>query len=365
MNETTPKRILSLDGGGLRGVASIAFLERLEAKLQADYGRPIALHEHFDLIGGTSTGSIIATGLALGQPLSEIKDHYFRLAPNVFRRAWNRIPLVHAIFSAEALQREFLGIVGDRTLATPDLKTGLAIITKRVDTGAVWFLTNNAGAPYWDDPEDGSFIGNRHYSLANVIRASTAAPHFFDPHLIEIVKGKTTGLFVDGGVSPHNNPALALLQIATVPAYGYNWPAGGNRLEITSVGTGSFRYLVDRKTFASRFAASRAIDALRSMMADNDAMVLTVMQTLGRCQTPWSINTEIGNLCGVCIAPEPLFTFRRYDLVLEQPWLKDMLGVDISARDLARLRDITSLSTMETIYSMAAAAADKQMPSHI
>jgi hypothetical protein len=356
-----PKRILALDGGGLRGVASIAFLERLEERLRLDHGRPIALHEHFDLIGGTSTGSIIATGLALGQPLSEIKDHYFRLAPNVFRRAWNRIPLVHAIFSAEALQREFLGIVGDRTLAAPDLKTGLAIITKRVDTGAVWFLTNNSAAPYWNDPEDGSYIGNRHYSLANIIRASTAAPHFFDPHLIEIVKGKTAGLFVDGGVSPHNNPALALLHIATVPAYGYGWETGQDQLEITSIGTGSFRYRVERKSFSSRFAAPFAIDALRSMMSDNDTLVLMMMQTLGRCQTPWSINSEIGNLCGVCIAPEPLFTFRRYDLLLEHQWLKDELGIDMTARQLARIRDITSLSTMESIYSMASAVAEKQI----
>ena len=198
--KTEPKRILSLDGGGLRGVATIAFLERLEQALSSHYQRAIALHEHFHLIGGTSTGSIIAAALALGQPLSEIKQHYFKLAPNVFRRAWNQIPFVHAIFSAEALQREFLNIVGDRTLSTPDLKTALAIVTKRIDTGTVWFLTNNSQAPFWNDPDDGSYIGNRNYSLASVIRASTAAPHFFDPQRIEIAKGKTSGLFVDGSV---------------------------------------------------------------------------------------------------------------------------------------------------------------------
>lgn len=361
MKTTKPKRILALDGGGLRGVATIAFLERFEERLRHEYGRPVALHEHFDLIGGTSTGSIIATGLALGQPLATIKDHYFRLAPNVFRRAWNRIPLVQAVFSAKALQREFLGIVGNRTLASPDLKTGLAIVTKRVDTGAVWFLTNNSEALYWDDPDDGSYIGNRNYLLANIILASTAAPHFFDPHPIEIVKGKTVGMFVDGGLSPHNNPALALLHIATVPAYGFGWASGEHELEITSIGTGSFRYRVDQKSISSRLAAPFAINALRAMMSDNDALVMTMMQTLGRCQTPWSINSEIGNLCGVCIAPEPLFTFRRYDLVLEQQWLSEQLDIDVTAKELARLRDIASLPTMEAIYSMALAAASDQI----
>jgi hypothetical protein len=53
--------------------------------------------------------------------------------------------------------------------------------------------------------------------------------------------------------------------------------------------------------------------------------------------------------------------FRRYDLLLEHQWLKDELGVDMSARQLGQLRDITSLSTMESIYSMASAVAEKQI----
>lgn len=359
---TEPKRILSLDGGGLRGVAAIAFLERLEKSLEAQYGRPVAFHEHFHLIGGTSTGSIIASALALGQPLKEIKRHYFKLAPNVFTRAWSRIPYVHAIFSAEALQREFLNIVEDRTLSTPDLKTGLAIITKRVDTGTVWFLTNNEHAPYWGDPEDGSYIGNRNYSLASVIRASTAAPHFFDPQRIEIIKHKHTGVFVDGGMSPHNNPALALLQIATIPSYGFGWDVGEDKLEIVSIGTGSFRYRIDYKKRLFRFAAPFAIKAMRSMMADNDVLILTTMQILGRCQTPWSINSEIGDLCGVCITPTPLYKFYRYDLVLERGWLKDQLNCDVDEKQLERLQDITNLETMHTVYEMAVTAAAKQIP---
>lgn len=355
------RRILSIDGGGLRGVAAIAFLERLERRLHGEYGRAVALHEHFDLIGGSSTGAIIATSLALGHPLEQVKDHYFRLAPNVFRRVWNRIPFIHAIFSAEALQREFLNIVGERTLDTPDLKTGLAIIAKRVDTGSVWFLTNSPNAPYWGDPADGSYIGNRHYSLANIVRASTAAPHFFDPHLLEIVKGQPPGLFVDGGVSPYADPSLALLMIATIPAYGFGWPTGADRLEITSIGTGSYRYRIQRKAVSPRFAALFAVDALRSMIADNSMQTLTLMQALGRCVTPWTINSEIGNLRDVCIAPEPLFTFRRYDLMLERDWMKAELGEDIDAARLDRLRDISNLKAMERIYGYAERAAARQI----
>jgi uncharacterized protein len=355
-----PKRILALDGGGLRGVATLAFLERLEAKLKAEHGPHLRLHDHFDLVGGTSTGAIIATSIALGLSLEETKDHYFRLGPNVFRRNWRRVPLFRAMFSAEALHREFREIMGERTLDTPDLKTGLAIIAKRFDTGSVWFLTNNPNARYWNDSP--GHIGNRHYSLTNIVRASTAAPHFFDPQLIEIAKGEPPGLFVDGGVSPYNNPSLALLQIATIPAYGYGWKPGADTLDITSIGTGRFRQRAGKLTFLARLAAPFAVQALRGMIADNEAQVLTLMQALGRSETPWVTNSEIGDLDKVCIASKPLFTFRRYDLLLESWWLKENLGRTVTEALLPKLRDMSSLETMELIYELAKEAAERQIP---
>src|SRR4051794_5372463 len=86
-----PKRLLSLDGGGVRGVISVAFLERVEALLSAQTGTEVRLGDWFDLIGGTSTGAILATGLALGKSTGELKDIYHQLAPHAFRRSRFRI----------------------------------------------------------------------------------------------------------------------------------------------------------------------------------------------------------------------------------------------------------------------------------
>jgi patatin-like phospholipase/acyl hydrolase len=61
-----PKRILSLDGGGVRGAITVAFLERIESILSERAGQPIRLGDHFHLVGGTSTGSVIAGAIALG-----------------------------------------------------------------------------------------------------------------------------------------------------------------------------------------------------------------------------------------------------------------------------------------------------------
>ena len=69
------KRILSLDGGGIRGILTLGFLEHIEEMLAKENNDPdFRLCDYFDLIGGTSTGSIIASCLAIGMKASEVKS---------------------------------------------------------------------------------------------------------------------------------------------------------------------------------------------------------------------------------------------------------------------------------------------------
>src|SRR6202140_3963023 len=71
-----PKRMLCLDGGGVRGVITVAFLELIEQVLSEREGRDIRLGDWFDLVGGTSTGAVIAGALALGFRTTDLKDFY-------------------------------------------------------------------------------------------------------------------------------------------------------------------------------------------------------------------------------------------------------------------------------------------------
>jgi predicted acylesterase/phospholipase RssA len=83
-----PKRILSLDGGGVRGLITLGMLQRVEAILARRSPDPAGfrLCDYFDLIGGTSTGAIIATLLAFGKSVEEVTALYFALCPRVFGR---------------------------------------------------------------------------------------------------------------------------------------------------------------------------------------------------------------------------------------------------------------------------------------
>ena len=189
-----PKRILSLDGGGVRGMLSIGILEHLERTIEEIEGRPVRLGEWFDLIGGTSTGSIIATLLALGYRVAEIRDLYEQFAPLVFKRYWHLMGW-QAKFDARNFKRECDRLVGTRRLDSEDILTGLGIVLKRLDTGSSWMLINNPRSKFWNDPPP----GNSRMLLANLVRASTAAPHFFDPEPIPIVENQEPGVFIDVG----------------------------------------------------------------------------------------------------------------------------------------------------------------------
>lgn len=67
-----PKRILSLDGGGIRGVLTLQYLKVIETIVKERFGEETLLCDDFDLIGGTSTGSIVAAGLASGMSVDEL-----------------------------------------------------------------------------------------------------------------------------------------------------------------------------------------------------------------------------------------------------------------------------------------------------
>lgn len=367
-----PKKILSLDGGGIRGVVTLAFLEQIERTLEKRQGPGACLGDYFDLIGGTSTGAIIAVALALGYRTSEIKRLYFALAPLVFKHRWWSVPVLRPRFDARELQKHIVEIVGTRTLESPDLITGFAVVTKRMDTGAAWIVSNNPRAPFWET--HAPYLGNRHYPLTNLVRASTAAPNFFDPELIPIALDEAVGprerfrhdersygLFVDGAVTAYGNPALALLHLATFKQFGMCWTPGVGSLMVTSVGTGSFRPRISYNSLGFARFPKLAYHALLSMVSDSALLTLTMMQWLGECRTPWVVNSEIGTLAGDAPPGGKMFTFQRYDVHLDRDWIASELNRRVAEEDVVRLRNMADPKSIPLLYELGQAAAEAQV----
>ena len=355
------KRILSLDGGGVRGIVSLAFLEKIETLVDEIEGRPTRLCDWFDMIGGTSTGSIIATCLALGYRVSEVRQFYEMLGPRIFKKSFFRLAGWQAKFDHRVLKKELAAVLGDRTMDSADLYTGLCIVLKRMDTGSAWLVMNNPRSAFWDTPADNTFTGNRHLPLANIVRASTAAPNFFDPELIEIVKGQPPGLFLDGGLTPHNNPVLLMLMTCLLPPQGLKWALGPDKLLIVSVGTGSFRRTMTPKQATRSSAIGLAVRSLSAMIAEGQQLVLTLMTYLGQSPVAWPINSEIGDL-GLYTAPTgDLFKFLRYDIRIDKSWLEQKLGKLLDSITVENLQHMDNPNMMSALYELGSLAAAQQV----
>ena len=348
-NDNRPKRILALDGGGLRGILSLSILQKIEEILRNRHGDDdnFRLCHYFDLISGTSTGAIIAAMIAIGWPVEQIIKKYMSLGKSVFKKSLFRQGLLRAKYDEVKLIDELKSVFGKETrLSSPEVLTGLLIMTKRLDTGSPWPISNNPRGKYFAS-RPGGIIGNSDYPLWKVVRASTAAPAYFDPETITIEKLKghktTTGLFVDGGVSPFNNPALQAYMYATVSGYGIGWPSGDEKLLLVSVGTGA----PDPNIENSIITAKQALKALLSLMNDCATFQETMLQWMSSSPTARNIDRELGDLNLDLIAGVPLMSYLRYNVDLSEKNVRELYP---EFNDRERIK---SLSAMDAPGNMA------------
>lgn len=359
-----PKRILALDGGGVRGILSVAYLARLEDELRQRHRNPrLVLSDYFDLIAGTSTGAIIAAGLALGYPVDDVRALYMRFAGDVFARSWWRRGILRARYSnrrLDALLRDQFGEA--TTLGCTALRTGLMIMAKRLDTASAWTLTNNPRNPYYAADIGKGNIANADYPLWRVVRASTAAPLYFAPEQISVAPG-VEGRFIDGGVTTANNPALKALETATVAGHGFGWPKGESALLIVSVGTGRLTGGPDSSGLLNRIAAGHAVSAVVTLMNDAAEHTEKILQWLSRSPTARPIDGLVGTLDGDLLCATPALSYLRYNVDLDEAWLRIHLGRDYSPEQVEALRRLDDPSTMSELWAIGNEAAARQVES--
>jgi uncharacterized protein len=228
-----PRRLLSIDGGGLCGLIPAEALMQIEQQLDQLTGKPEPLCNRFDLIGGTSTGAILAAGLALGMKAKDLRDFYVKLGPDIFDKVFLPEQFWHK-YPSGPIEKHLKEILGEATtLGDGRLRTLVLLVAKNATLGNDWFFTNS--------PKSKFFAGNAKILLWHIVRASSAAPTYFPPHAFAVpdaTGAQQTYEFIDGGVSSYNNPSLQVFLEATVPDYGIGWPMGTANLLLMSLGTG-------------------------------------------------------------------------------------------------------------------------------
>ena len=211
-----PKKLLALDGGGIRGVITLRCCCGWNPCWQnsSASGDDFVLGDYFDYIGGTSTGAVIAAGLAKGLRVEQLLDLYVTRCEEMFDHASLRRRYQYR-YGSQRLRDLLQGVLGkDTTLGSEDLKTLLLVMVRNATTDSPWSLSNNPGAPY-NDPSRAD--NNLNIPLWQLVRASTAAPTYFPPEVVTV--GGHEFVFVDGAMTMYNNPSFQLFLMATLDAY--------------------------------------------------------------------------------------------------------------------------------------------------
>lgn len=224
-------KILSLDGGGIRGIYTAHLLKRIQEELK------INLREYFDLIGGTSTGAILAASIAIDYPIEEVIKLYKTKGKYIFNNKTKKIPLLKLLsglicskYGNNNLDEELFNIFKDITFERlyNEKKVNLLLFSTDIINGIPFVFKT---------PYNKKFVRDRKILLKDAILASTAAPYYFKPYELEINGSKY--LLADGGLWC-NNPSICL--IAEAKKY---FNKSLDEIKVLSIGT------IDSKNYFS------------------------------------------------------------------------------------------------------------------
>jgi uncharacterized protein len=353
-----PRRLLALDGGGIRGVLTLEVLIKMEDLLRRESGQGdrFRLCNFFDYVGGTSTGAIIAAGLALGMSARYLRDFYVKTGPAMFDKAF-LLKRLRYLYKSEPLAKELKKTYGEGVdLTSEKLKCLLLIVTRNVTTDSPWPISSNPFARY-NHPDRPDC--NLKIPLWQLVRASTAAPVFFPPEVMQWDPKNPAKafLFEDGGLTPYNNPAFLLARMATHEPYRLNWRRGERDLLVVSVGTGSAPK-VDADVYAAgKNAFSNLVNFPAALMYGAQVDQDVNCRTVGRCVHGEPIDAEVGDFIPRRDGkPVPVsedlgraFLYARYNAELSRAWLDERGLKDVEPESVAQLDSVEHIPDLSRV----------------
>ena len=281
MNNEEPFRILSLDGGGSRGIYSAQILAKMEQSFE------IRIKDCFNLVAGTSTGSIIAGAVATGISMTEIVQLFESEAPHIFQKRLYRQGWFRSKYPKKPLEKVLENHLPSMKLG--EISVPLMITSSDITTGGVYVFKSNymekLGKPYYRDKD---------VRLRDAVLASCAAPTFFDP--------ATVGnyLLSDGGLWANNPSIISFTEAIS------KFKKRIDQLRVLSLGTGHSKNMYAQKPnwgFFTGWGRQKFISyimALQSQASTNMAKLLLKEKYL-RVDPPieyWELDeiAYIGNL---------------------------------------------------------------------
>lgn len=362
-----PKKILALDGGGIRGMMTVEILAAIEGLLRdaqpPEKRASFVLADYFDFVAGTSTGAILAACISLGMPVSKIRKFYVDSGKDMFDKVWFGERVWKNKYTDESLAKKLKDEFGEHvTLGDAKLRTVLMMVMRNVSTDSHWPIWNNPKAKYnARDRKD----CNLHIPLWQLVRASTAAPTFFPPEEVIFAAGTEKEyrfVFVDGGITTYNNPAFQAFVMATVEPYNLNWFAGEDKLLIVSVGTGTSpdaNRELGKDDLNLVYHATKIPSALMYAALNEQDLLCRVF---GNCLVGDQLDREVGDLIGKKGPVSPkLFTYMRYNAELTKAGLAKL---GLSGIEPKHVQQLDSTDYVDELQRVGRAVAKHVKPEH-
>ena len=362
---TGPRKLLALDGGGIRGLMTVEFLAGLEELLRQERRKagalgenePFVLADYFDYIAGTSTGGILAAGLSIGLSCDELREFYVKSGKQMFDKA-SLLRRFKTKYDDKALAEKLQEVFEHRTLGDESIRTYLMMVLRnasrtrpgRSRTTPGRSTTIAAGPTATSRSPSGSSSG-----------PARRRPRTSPPRPSSSGNG-AEHVFVDGGVTMYNNPAFQLFLMATLEPYRLQWETGEDRMLVVSVGTG-------KAADANKDLAPSDMNLLYNATSIPSALMYAALneqdllcRVFGRCLVGDELDREIGDLIGVDGPARKQFTYLRYNAELTREGLDD-LGLQRIEPDQVSALD--SLDGMPQLQKLGKALAEKRLdPAH-
>ncbi len=321
-------KILSIDGGGIKGVFPALFLTLLEDELKNRSDSKTKIYQHFDLITGTSTGGIIAIALALGIPAKEIFQLYLDNANKIFG---NKRRFFFGQILNSAHEREFLeNLVRDKFKDANegvepklgDCKTDVCIPIYDLIQGDPSVLKTKYHP---------AFERDYHIPAYQAAMATSAAPTYFDPYTSEYIDLNGTKKDfvnkVDGGIMANNPTLVAFLE--ALKAFKVEM----SQLEILSLGTG-YKKFTDGNT--------RKKWGLHYWMAKNNRKRLIDLFMQSQSQLVANYISLLYQGIDKCEKDNPNFVYDRIDVLLNED-----NNIEMDECDRTKIKNFAELASIE------------------
>ncbi len=363
-----PKKILALDGGGIRGMMTIEVLAEIENRLRQELkkGAGFRLAHFFDFVAGTSTGAIIAACVSTGMAVPEIREFYENSGEQMFDKVFrlNVFKRFRTKYGDQKLAEKLQTVFGkDTTLGSEKLQTALMMVMRNATTDSPWPVSNNPFAKYNQrDRKD----CNLNIPLWQLIRASTAAPVFFPPEVVTFAPGTPNEyqfIFVDGGITMYNNPVFQAFLMATVEPYKMGWATGEDQLLVVSVGTGTSPkanadLAPDEMNLV--YNASSLPSALMFAALNEQDLLCRVF---GKCLAGDPLDREIHDLkmAKGPVGPQKLFAYVRYNAELSEEGLAKL---ELSGIKPEHVQQLDSTAHIKELKEVGQAVAKQVKAEH-